>query len=200
MKISNKLLSQLGIIYIVLPFLIFIGGWTKLYIAIPSILIVLICTYKVCKDMPGLWIPELNRDNLIKIFFIIGVLAIWVYYSGIGGFVFQNIDHTARNSIFNMLVQYKWPVKSSELLTNYEGETGYFGLIYYIGFWLPAAIIGKLFGLLIGYYFQAVWALLGLVLVYYFMCSRWKQIKVWPVFVLIGQRLGCRNLLVCTSL
>ena len=185
MKISNKLLSQLGIIYIVLPFLIFIGGWTKLYIAIPSILIVLICTYKVCKDMPGLWIPELNRDNLIKIFFIIGVLAIWVYYSGIGGFVFQNIDHTARNSIFNMLVQYKWPVKSSELLTNYEGETGYFGLIYYIGFWLPAAIIGKLFGLLIGYYFQAVWALLGLVLVYYFMCSRWKQIKVWPVFVLI---------------
>lgn len=185
MKISKNFLSQLGIIYIVLPFLIFIGGWTKLYISIPSIIIVLFCTWRACKDVPKLWVPEFNQDNLMKILFIIGVLAIWVYYSGIGGFVFQNVDHTARNRIFDMLVQHEWPVKSSEVLTNFEGETGTFGLIYYIGFWLPAAIVGKLFGLLIGYYFQAVWALLGLVLVYYFMCSRWKQIKVWPVFVLI---------------
>lgn len=185
MKNSNKILSQIGILYIVLPFLIFIGGWTKLYIAIPSILAVVFCTWKVCKDMPDLWMPEINRDNLVKILFIVGVIAVWVYYSGIGGFVFQNSDHTARNRIFDMLVQYEWPVKSSELLENFEGQTGIFGLTYYIGFWLPSAIIGKLFGLRSGYYFQAVWALLGIVLVYYFMSTRWKQLKVWPVFVLI---------------
>lgn len=184
-KKLKKIPVYLGILYLVLPFLIFIGGWTKLYISVPAILVVIFCTWKVCKDIPELWMPAWNRDNFIKILFIIGVLAIWVYYSGIGKFVFQNTDHTARNRIFDMLVQYEWPIKSNKLLTNLEGQTGRYGMIYYIGFWLPSAIIGKLFGLRIGYYFQAVWALLGLVLIYYLMCSRWKQIKVWPVFVLI---------------
>lgn len=181
----NKMLLQLGIFYLVLPFLIFIGGWTKLYIAVPTIFVSLFCTWKACKDMPELWMPEWNKDNFIKILFIIAVLAIWIYYSGIGKFVYQNTDHTVRNRIFDMLVQHEWPVKSSKLITNLDGETGYFGIIYYIGFWLPAAIVGKLFGLRIGYYFQAVWALLGLVLLYYLMCCRWKKIKIWPVFVLI---------------
>ena len=183
-KISS-IIPKLCCVYLVLPFLIFIGGWTKLYIAVPTILVVLFCAWKACRDMPELWLPERNRDNLIKILFITGVLAIWVYYSGIGKFVFQNTDHTARNRIFDMLVQHDWPIKSREVFTNFEGNTGYFGMIYYIGFWLPSAIIGKLFGLRSGYYFQAVWALLGLTIVYYLMCSRWKKIKVWPVFVLI---------------
>ena len=181
----RKFFYQLGILYLILPFLIFIGGWIKLYIAIPVILIVLFCTCKACKEAPELWMPEWNQDNIIKIFFIIGVLAIWVYYSGIGKFVFQNADHTVRNRIFDMLVQHDWPIKSTKLVTNFDGETGFYGIIYYIGFWMPSAVIGKLFGLRIGYYTQAVWALLGLILIYYFMCSRWKQIKVWPVFVLI---------------
>ena len=185
MEFSKKFLPQLGIVYLVLPFLIFIGGWMKIYIAIPAILVVLFCAWKACKDMPELWLPEWNRDNLVKILFIVSVLAIWVYYSGIGKFVFQNADHTARNRIFDMLVQYEWPVKSSKIVTNFDGETGFYGITYYIGFWLPSAIIGKLFGLRVGYYFQAVWALIGLALVYYLICSRWKQIKIWPVFVFI---------------
>lgn len=36
------------------------------------------------------------------------------------------------------------------------------GLIYYIGYWLPAAVVGKVFGLTAGYYFQYVWAIIGI--------------------------------------
>ena len=185
MFISNKISFHLAILYLVLPFLIFIGGWTKPYIAIPVILLVLFCTWKACKDSPEMWLPEWKRDNIVKALFVIGVLAVWVYYSGIGKFVFQNMDHTARNSIFNILVEYDWPVRNHKILSIFEGTSGETGLIYYIGFWLPSAVIGKLFGLRIGYYMQAVWALLGLVLIYYLICCRYKQIKIWPVFILI---------------
>lgn len=185
MNFYKKIVSTLIILYLILPFLIFIGGWTKLYIAIPVILIVLFCTWKACKDAPELWLPEWNRENVIKAMFVTAVLAIWVYYSGIGKFVFQNMDHTARNSIFNILVEYEWPVKTHEVLATVKGHSGITGLIYYIGFWLPSAIVGKLFGLRAGYYAQAVWALLGLVLIYYLICCRFKKIKIWPVFILI---------------
>ena len=61
---KSKLLYRLAILYLVLPFLIFIGGWTKPYIAIPVILLVLFCTWKACKESPEMWLPEWNRDNM----------------------------------------------------------------------------------------------------------------------------------------
>ena len=59
------------------------------------------------------------------------------------------------------------------------------GLIYYIGFWMPAAAVGKLFGLTTGYCFQAVWAVIGIFLVYMLISSILKEIKIWPLLVMI---------------
>ena len=185
MKYLKKSLSFLMICYLTFPFLIFVGGWMKLYIAIPVILLVLFCAWKVYQDMPELWLPELTQDNLIKILFIIGVFAIWVYYSGIGKFVFQNSDHATRNGLFNILVQYDWPVINDKILPENQGIMSRTGLIYYIGFWLPSAVVGKILGLRAGYYAQAVWALLGIVLTYFLICHYFKKLKVWPVFVFI---------------
>ena len=129
MKYLKKSLSFLMICYLTFPFLIFVGGWMKLYIAIPGILLVLFCAWKVYQDMPELWLPELTQDNLIKSLFIIGVFAIWVYYSGIGKFVFQNSDHATRNGIFNILVQYDWPVINDKILPENQGILSKTGMI-----------------------------------------------------------------------
>ena len=185
LKTFKKSVRLLLIAYLTLPFLIFVGGWMKLYIAIPVILLVLFCAWKVYQDMPELWLPELTQDNLIKILFIIGVFAIWVYYSGIGKFVFQNSDHATRNGLFNILVQYDWPVINDKILPENQGILSKTGMIYYIGFWLPSAVVGKVLGLRAGYYAQAVWALLGIVLTYFLICHYFKKLKVWPVFVFI---------------
>ena len=69
MKTLKKSVRLLLIAYLTLPFLIFVGGWMKLYIAIPVILLVFFCAWKVYQDMPELWLPELTQDNLIKILF-----------------------------------------------------------------------------------------------------------------------------------
>ena len=68
LKTLEKSVRLLLIAYLTLPFLIFVGGWMKLYIAIPVILLVLFCAWKVYQDMPELWLPELTPDNLMKIY------------------------------------------------------------------------------------------------------------------------------------
>ena len=78
--------------YLILPFLIFSLGWLKIYIAIPIVLLLIICYFKICKESTEVWLPQMTQDNIIKILFIIGVIALWVYFSGIGKFVFQNTD------------------------------------------------------------------------------------------------------------
>lgn len=181
----SKLILSIAYIYLLLPFLIFAIGWMRLYYAVPIVVCVSFCFVKVLKESSALWIPEINRENIVKILFIIAVISIWVYYSGIGKFVFQNTDHAYRNGIFNMLVEKNWPVINENVIQSKMPGVSRTGLIYYIGFWLPSAIIGKLFGLRCGYYAQAVWALLGICLAYYLLCARVKKLEVWPLSIFI---------------
>ncbi len=181
----SKLISNLSCLYILLPFLIFSAGWLKLYYAIPIVLILLLCYWKVCKDTPELWLPDITRDNIVRLLFILGVIAIWVYMSGIGKFVYQNNDHPIRNTLFDILVEYDWPVINYDILPEKLGEFDATALIYYIGYWLPSALVGKVFGMRAGYYAQAVWAVLGIALVYYFICVKAKKIVIWPLWIFI---------------
>lgn len=184
-KRGSTVILKLAYLYIALPFLIFAAGWMKIYIAIPTIIIVGYCLWKIYQEAHKMWIPEFTKDNIIKICFIVFVIAMWVYMSGIGKFVFQNSDHTVRNTIFNLLVERKWPVKNYDILPRNAGVLQATGLIYYIGYWLPSAIVGKLFGLRVGYYAQAAWAVLGISLVYYFICEKAKKVIIWPLWIFI---------------
>lgn len=182
---TSKIFLSISYIYLLLPFLIFTIGWMKLYFSIPIVICVSICFIKAIKESPQLWVPEINRENVIKILFVMGVIGIWVYYSGIGKFVFQNTDHAYRNGLFNMLVENDWPVINEHVIQSKMPGVSKTGLIYYIGFWLPSAIVGKVLGLRCGYYAQAVWALLGICLVYYLICAKNKKLELWPLAVFI---------------
>ena len=182
---KSKLLLIVSYVYILFPFLIFTVGWMKLHFSIPIVICVVICFIKIVKESPCLWIPDMNRQNIISVLFIIGIIAIWVYYSGIGKFVFQNTDHAYRNGLFNMLVEKEWPVINDHVIKSKMPGISKTGLIYYIGFWLPSAIVGKILGLRCGYYAQAVWALIGICLTYYLICARNKRLELWPLAVFV---------------
>lgn len=185
MEKKSSMILKIAYMYILLPFLIFTLGWMKFYIAIPIVFVLLFCFWKICKESEEMWIPKLSKDNLIKILFVLGIVALWVYMSGIGKFLYQNVDHGVRNTIFDILVQYDWPVINYDILPKNKGLFNATGLIYYIGYWLPSAVIGKLFGLRIGYYAQAIWAVLGIALVYYFICAKAKKVVIWPLWIII---------------
>lgn len=182
---ETKGITLITYIYLVLPFLIFSIGWFRAYIAVPVAIIVAYCGWKAWREAPSFWCPEINLDSIVKICFIATVLGIWIFYSGVGKLAWQNKDHLYRNAIFQVLVDYKWPVYNWDIIEGIYSKGTATSLIYYIGFWLPAAVVGKLFGLSAGYLFQVVWAWVGVILVYYYLCARKRKLVIWPVVLLI---------------
>ena len=167
-------------IYLTLPFLIFVLGWVKSVVAIPMVIAILVCLWRIFQQMDTqVWSPSWDRNTVIKVVGVILVLALWVYMSGVGKLVFQNLDHAYRNTIFRLLVEEQWPIVQSGV--NGSDIT----MIYYIGFWMPAAIVGKIIGLEAGYYMQVIWAYVGVCLFYLLLCQYRKKIEIWPMVVFI---------------
>lgn len=175
-KETNICISILIYLYLALPTLIFIVGWLKWYWALLfGMLTAFACVkgFTVSIQDKSLLIEKPDIRILTKALLLI---VLWVYLSGVGGWCLQNSDHGVRNAIFRALVEYDWPVIS---------HNGNRGLIYYIGFWLPAACVGKIFGLEAGYAAQIIWAVAGIFIVYYLICVYRKKVELWPIIFLI---------------
>lgn len=176
-KHKNDIAINLFIyLYLILPSVIFIIGWLKPYWGLLfGILMAFACVKGFAGSMQDkcFAMAGCNSKTLLK---ALVMIALWVYLSGIGGWCYQNGDHGARNAIFRALVEYDWPVISHD---------GGRGLIYYIGFWLPAACIGKVFGLEAGYAAQVIWAVAGIFIVYYLICVYRGKVDLWPVVFMI---------------
>lgn len=183
---TSKVAVWISYAYLLLPFLIFSVGWFGKRYWIPMLPLLLLCYRKACKDTTAFWRPEFTSDNIIKMIFIVLIISVWVYYSGIGRLVFQNLDHNCRNAVYETLVYWDWPILNYDIiLETWSPGTTVTSLVYYIGFWLPAAIVGKIFGIDAGYGFQIFWAILGIMLVYYFICARKRKLIIWPLAILI---------------
>ena len=181
-KFFSNIFPIIAYIYLLVPFLIFAAGWMKIYIAVPVILIALFCLFKMCKN-PGFSAKlQWNKSTVKKMLIVAGIVFFWVGISGVGGFSYQSDDHTWRNAIFETLVYEKWPIVTIEDIGGILTKRGF---SYYMGFWLPAAIIGKVFGIGIGYFAQVIWAVMGILLFYYGLCLVRQKISIWPLFIFI---------------
>lgn len=169
---KHKIQASIIYSYILLPILIFFLGWMKLYFAIPLCALILYSIWRAIENESPLFCSGESFTAWIPILVVIGL---WVYFSGIGGMVFQNTDHECRNAIFNILVTEKWPVVMDMEIGGVP--TGR-ALVYYIGFWLPAAIFGKVFGLAAGYIFQMLWAAIGILIVFWMICDYFQKFSI----------------------
>ena len=116
-------------LYIILPVIIFFVGWTKFYFGIPCALILFVGWLRMSVDEPIVKFTEGNECSKEKLIIAFAFILLWVYLSGIGKFVFQNSDHNCRNPIFEILVNYSWPV-TKDVIT--DVGVMHKGLIYYI--------------------------------------------------------------------
>lgn len=150
LTLSYSQIKKYAFAALAIPFIVFAIGWMKWYWAVVAVVATLACVYlgairkdKVVAASAKLSSSEEEKQVTVKkwIFIALVIIAlVWVWQSGIGGFWAQSKDYPWRNAIYRDIVLRDWPVY-------YELYDG--ALVYYIGFWLPPALLGKL-ALLLG--------------------------------------------------
>lgn len=178
-KRTSSAFINAAYIYLVVPMYIFIFGWFKLPLALISAAVISAGLYFAMKNAPQIDISFLCRKNITVIFTIAVLAFVWMYMSGIGGFAFQNYDHMWRNAILEYLVDKPWPVIIEDSSPYFQNPVA---MVYYFALWLPAACIGKLWGLHAAHVFLYYWCLIGVLLVF-FMISAYHK-KLSPIIIL----------------
>jgi hypothetical protein len=172
-----KFLHRLSILYLALPFIIFCMGWLRLSIAIPVTAIILWAIWKLFTQPP---ITNYQLPNPQSTFYLFLLTGSWILLSGVGGYAFQNWDHHWRNAVLRDLITYDWSVIYS------SPEKGAIQmLVYYVGYFLPAALIGKLFGWQAANFALFLWTWIGVLLVTLQLGSALKTSPVKLAFLLI---------------
>ena len=132
MKISYKRLRLLGVIYAVLPIIVFYAGWLALAAAlIFSAAAVSGCFFFSRSSDDGEY-PSVHISGG-KIIAVAAIALVWCFLAGQGGFIHQSADNIIRNAIFRDMIRLPWPVV-------YDGDQL---LSYYIAQWIIPAAIGK---------------------------------------------------------
>ncbi len=172
-----KWLTRITYIYLALPFVIFCMGWLRLTIAIPIAALVVLILWKLFKQsFPYQFNSHFSRET----FYLLLCTGVWVFLSGVGGYAFQNWDHHWRNAVLRDLINYNWPVVYA------SPESGPIKmLVYYVGYWLPAALAGKIFGWHAANFILFLWTWLGILLVALQLSLKLKTSALKTVLLLV---------------
>ena len=167
---TGTMINAAALFYLMTPLIIFAFGWLKTGYACGITAVLLAAFFFSLKEMADVDI-HFNMKQ-VNIALAVSILVmLWVGLSGIGEISFQNSDHEIRNAIFRDLVQNPWPVvyhfsgnQSAQALAGHDGA-----LVYYIAYWMPAALAGKLCGWETANLVLYLWTVLGVLLSMYYL-------------------------------
>jgi hypothetical protein len=175
-------MKRLSIIYLTIPFFLFLFGWVRLSVALPLAIILLFALYKMLFDndkTPFLFTLSPKNWSSSTVYWLL-VTVFWLLLSGIGGYAFQNWDHHWRNAVFRDLILFDHPIYFT------HPERGPINmLVYYVGYWLPAAWIGKLLGWGFANFALFIWTLIGLLLVTHHLGNFFKTSNLKAALLII---------------
>jgi len=183
-NLSYEKIRKYCLIYITLPVIIFLLGWIRLQYSIVASIMLLFAVYTIFKQKKN---PEKNLALSFKMLAVLGLIAlVWCFFAGQGGYYYQSADYDCRNAIFRDLINFKWPV-----IYKYNNTA----LVYYIGYWMPAALVGK-FAFLVSNSTSVAWAVGNFALLI------WSTCGVLLVFLLLitTVKANTRKKMIATSL
>ena len=93
---------------------------------------------------------------------IIAIAGLWTVFAGLGHWVYANADWVVRDAVLRDLVVDPWPV-------HYAIDGVDFLMRAPIGYFLPAALVGRAFGLDAGEFALFAWTVLGVAIVFAMM-------------------------------
>jgi hypothetical protein len=146
-------LDRLAVLYMTVPLVIFLAGWLEVWAALPLIA----CVAYALKPLTAALPIGGARMPITRLQLTVAVVAgcAWTLSGGTAHVVFANWDWHLRDAVLHDLVVGQWPV-------GYGVFDGAQSLLRApIGYYLPAALVGKWAGLLAAHFAMAAWTALG---------------------------------------
>ena len=157
---SIQSLKITTLLYLLIPSVLFLLTWIHLWIGIPCVLMILFYGWKTCKDLLEKPSEKPFSDSMILI--SLGLSIAINFLLGIGEFRPQTYDFQANNYKYYDLITHDLPVYYAQQKTY---------LCYYTGYYLPTALLAKIFGIASARYFSFIWSVLGLWIVLLWVAS-----------------------------
>ncbi|MGO9513437.1 MAG: hypothetical protein ACLP2F_07305 [Steroidobacteraceae bacterium] len=146
-------LDRVVIGYLTFPLVVFLIGWFEVWAAVP----LLACAAYALKPLAAALPVGGARLPLTPLQFAVAIAVgcAWTVCGGTGHFVFANADWHIRDAVLHDLVAGRWPVGYGVL----GGKDTL--LRAPIGYYVPAALVGKWGGLLAAHFAMAAWTAVG---------------------------------------
>lgn len=163
-----------ALLYVALPTLIFLIGWLRWWAALPLVTLTVVSIAQYCRRSDVAWTQPYTRPAL---FFIIVIAFVWASLGGAGHFFETNPDWLIRDKVLGDLTLTPWPPAYQ------VGEVEAHLLRSAFGFFLPAAVVGKLFGIAWVDVALFIYCALGCSL-FFLLLPLTKRLG-WPLFTLL---------------
>lgn len=168
-------LTRLSLAYLALPVLLFLILWLKPIVAIPATIATLAGIIGLFRTYPK---GPVDAKGLLP---CLAVALVATCLSGAGGVGLQNWDWDKHNAVLHDLITHSIPVCYEN-----PGDPALTGpLVYYMGWYLPAVVVGRLLGWTAANVTLFLWTFLGLTLALLWF-TRLTRAKGWlaPLFLL----------------
>ena len=198
-KIQYPWLYASIVLFLTVPLFMFFMGYLKLIVGIPLTLIfggLLLYAVSDCANDPDGHKLSLSETTLeVPVSYIIGfaIIALLIsYVSGVGEYIYSLQDHEYRRAILRDLIDYDWPViynyktqTNPEVIEIFKNATGNRAFSYYFIYWMPAALVGKMFGFNAGNFVLFLWNSVGIFLSFLGASAAIKKFTYWVPFIFV---------------
>jgi len=157
------LLERATLVYLGLPALLWIVGWLRWHYSVPLCLALVGAGIAASRQTRAVFLPERGPcppGASLPLWALVAAACLgilWGLFSGAGGFSAMNPDWDKHLAVLRDLVEGEWPIV-------YARDGGAVPLIYYFGYYLPAALVGKFFGWWGASFAMLVWTCAGVVI------------------------------------
>ena len=148
--LTQRNLLRVTLIYLALPYFLFAAGWLKPAVAAVLAGVLLVSLVRALRLPPPPPSSPPEETTLRSLLCFVAIL-VWVHLSGVGGYGYQTDDYQMHNSRLLDLVERPWPVR-------YGDDKN---LVFYLAWYMPAAVVGKLSGYAIAQNTIYLWTILG---------------------------------------
>jgi hypothetical protein len=147
------LLDRIAIAYVAMPLIIFLIGWFEVWAAVPLVVCAIYALKPLVEALPvgGARLPI----TPLQVGVAVAVGCGWTVFGGTGHFFYANSDWHIRDAVLHDLVASPWPVGYGTL----DGKETL--LRAPLGYYMPAALIGKWAGLPTAHLAMLVWTATG---------------------------------------